>query len=117
MKAVVMKEANKQLTIYRVSVKSLSVFFLDISQVSGTREFLLVPKDRGKIGGDFGDFYQVRQGRTWSRSYKSPSPPPSPSPQNFGLFTLYQFCHFFDNFFDNFFTTFFGNFWQFFGNF
>jgi hypothetical protein len=24
-------------------------------------------------------FYQVRQGRTWSRNYKSPSPPPSPT--------------------------------------
>jgi hypothetical protein len=66
-------------------------------------------------------FYQVRQGRTWSRSYKSPSSSPPPSPptpfQYFGIFTLFQFCHFFANFFDNFLTTFFGNFWQFFGNF
>jgi hypothetical protein len=31
-------------------------------------------KLEGRI--DVARFYQVRQGRTWSRSYKSPSPPP-----------------------------------------
>jgi hypothetical protein len=38
------------------------VYFLDISQVSGTREFLLVAKDRGKMG-YFGkiflDFFKI----------------------------------------------------------
>jgi hypothetical protein len=38
------------------------------------------------------DFYQVRQGRTWSRSYKSPSPPPSPSPPT--RFRILVFLHF-----------------------
>jgi hypothetical protein len=32
------------------------VYFLDISQVSGTREFLLVAKDRGRMG-DFCEIY------------------------------------------------------------
>jgi hypothetical protein len=30
-------------------------------------------------------FYQVRQGRTWSRSYKSPSPPPRSPPTRFRI--------------------------------
>jgi hypothetical protein len=34
-------------------------------------------------------FYQVRQGRTWSRNYKSPSPPPPSSSSNhFRIFSL-----------------------------
>jgi hypothetical protein len=56
-------------------------------------------------------FYQVRQSRTWSRSYKFPSPS---SPTRFKKFT-----HFFDNFlitfwqlFNNFLTTFCTTFWQ-----
>jgi hypothetical protein len=44
-------------------------------------------------------FYQVRQGRTWSRSYKSPSSSPSsppPTPTRFRIFT--NFCQLFANF-------------------
>jgi hypothetical protein len=47
-------------------------------------------------------FYQVRQGRTWSRNYKSPSSPPpsSPSPTRFRILTnfLTTFCQLLDNF-------------------
>jgi hypothetical protein len=37
-------------------------------------------------------YYQVRQGRTWSRSYKSPSSPPSPPAR----FRILVFLHFFN---------------------
>jgi hypothetical protein len=33
------------------------VYFLDISQVSGTRDFLLVAKDRGRMGDVFEIFF------------------------------------------------------------
>jgi hypothetical protein len=36
-------------------------------------------------------FYQVRQGCTWSRSYKSPSPPPPPPPPT--RFRILVFLH------------------------
>jgi hypothetical protein len=43
-------------------------------------------------------FYQVRQGRTWSRSYKSPPPPPNYSVLvfflNHQIFFLKKFCIF-----------------------
>jgi hypothetical protein len=68
-------------------------------------------------------FYQVRQGRTWSRNYKSPSSPfsPSSSPTRVRIYD-----NFFDNLlsiFDNFLTAFgqlvaaFCNFLQLFNNF
>jgi hypothetical protein len=63
--------------------------------------------------GIFSDFYQVRQGRTWSKNYKSPSssPPPS-SPTRFRILTIFltTFCHIFWQLYNNFLTTF----WQFF---
>jgi hypothetical protein len=34
------------------------VYFLDISEVSETREFLLVAKDRGRMG-DFGEIFII----------------------------------------------------------
>jgi hypothetical protein len=46
------------------------------------------------------DFYQVRQGRTWSRSYKSPSPPPPspppPPPSPPTRFRILVLLHFFN---------------------
>jgi hypothetical protein len=36
-------------------------------------------------------FYQVRQGRTWSRNYKSPSPPCSSSSDRFRIVSLWNF--------------------------
>jgi hypothetical protein len=43
-------------------------------------------------------YYQVRQGRTWSRSYKSPPspspPPPSPPPTRFRILVFLHFFNF-----------------------
>jgi hypothetical protein len=60
-------------------------------------------------------FYQVRQGRTWSRNYKSPSssspPPPSSSPTRFRIcsYFLPTFCQLYINFLTNTFWSFFFN--------
>jgi hypothetical protein len=56
----------------------------------------------------FDPFYQVRQGRTWSRSYKSPSPPPP----TLTRFRILVFLHLIFNF-----AIFLTTFWQVFGNF
>jgi hypothetical protein len=63
----------------------------------------------------FGDFYQVRQGCTWSSNYKSPSSSSSSSSSSdrFRIFSKFQdeFLRTFCRLFDNFLTTF-DTFWQ-----
>jgi hypothetical protein len=68
-------------------------------------------------------FYQVRQGRTWSRNYKSPSSSSSSSSSSdrIRIFSKFQdeFLRTFCRLFDNFLTTFWQlvtNFWQLFDN-
>jgi hypothetical protein len=75
----------------------------------GMREQIKQQGAKSVNGPSFVCFYQVRQGRTWSRSYKSPSSsPPPPSPPT--RFRILVFLHFFN--FAIFLTTFLTTFWQ-----